>query len=646
MEEKPYGLIESPGGDGKLYMFRNPCFEPEQIGSFKNYFRAEYYDWIINCVQYAVEEDRIEVNRSCSFMPDDQDIYMSEPELKYIHLYEFPDKLSDSKDAEARATILVDSGIAAKLTFSGQEGADSVYYHCSQWFRCSLYYNLLTNEVSRPQVKVYDPDENSKGRELTGEMCPIIHKSDLDNEASRILAKYYPEAVDNPQALKGEELARRLGLKIRYVDLGGSVHNRGRLYLRAQDVTVTGGGGDQMHLHVEPFTILISQYIRDDVKKREDAIIHECIHFIEHPCFYYFQKIHHEEMEFFASDGTMPVYHGDSTPIDQIERQDAQLTARVRMPRDYAKKIIAESLSRNQHVDMLTAYERAIRNLAYCCNISVDSAKIRMIELGYEKARGVLNYCNDGYAKNYSGAEDVDHRYVVSIEQLEREYDRNPNLRQLIESGAVVYVGGYLVRNRPESVRFENGRYRLTIAAQMNVAKHCIGFVVSRTGRHYAFDPDSFHKDHTKYSADVRMDEHQDLAGIMELDGAYQNMVEQPYSGFADLLIQYMKQSHMTIGNLVEDTGITENTIKNYRAGKTAPTLEYLISICVALGLSSRMSWRLLKAAHITFEPSDGEPYQSYCFILDVMAVDYSVDEVNKYLQNKHQLPLSYPQTA
>ena len=123
-------------------------------------------------------------------------------------------------------------------------------------------------------------------------------------------------------------------------------------------------------------------------------------------------------------------------------------------------------------------------------------------------------------------------------------------------------------------------------------------------------------------------------------------MVEQPYSGFADLLIQYMKQSHMTIGNLVEDTGITENTIKNYRAGKTAPTLEYLISICVALGLSSRMSWRLLKAAHITFEPSDGEPYQSYCFILDVMAVDYSVDEVNKYLQNKHQLPLSYPQTA
>ena len=52
-------------------------------------------------------------------MPDDQDIYMSEPELKYIHLYEFPDKLSDSKDAEARATILVDSGIAAKLTFSG-----------------------------------------------------------------------------------------------------------------------------------------------------------------------------------------------------------------------------------------------------------------------------------------------------------------------------------------------------------------------------------------------------------------------------------------------------------------------------------------------------------------------------------------------
>ena len=57
------------------------------------------------------------------------------------------------------------------------------------------------------------------------------------------------------------------------------------------------------------------------------------------------------------------------------------------------------------------------------------------------------------------------------------------------------------------------------------------------------------------------------------------------------------------------------------------------------------MAWNLVKAAHFTFKPSDGQPYKAYCFILDYLTVDYSVEEVNDYLQRKDQLPLSFPHT-
>lgn len=106
-----------------------------------------------------------------------------------------------------------------------------------------------------------------------------------------------------------------------------------------------------------------------------------------------------------------------------------------------------------------------------------------------------------------------------------------------------------------------------------------------------------------------------------------------------------MDQLKITVPALVEDTGISERTIKNYRNGKVAPTLEYIISICVAMGLSPWTSRNLLKSAHFTFDASDGQPYEAYSFIIDYMAVDYSIREVNGYLREKGIPPLSIPNT-
>ena len=87
-----------------------------------------------------------------------------------------------------------------------------------------------------------------------------------------------------------------------------------------------------------------------------------------------------------------------------------------------------------------------------------------------------MNYIDGRYVDDYT-AEDDGRRYAVTLEQLAREYQRNPKLRQLEETGEYVYVGGYLVRFSPESVRLENGKYRLTDTARMQISRYCIGQV-------------------------------------------------------------------------------------------------------------------------------------------------------------------------
>ncbi len=470
----------------------------------------------------------------------------------------------------------------------------------------------------------------------------------MDSEISRNLNRYLPEGRSDPAKLQGEMLARRLGLRICYADLGSSGHHYGRLYFKSQDVTVLDAAGKPEVITVMPKTILLDIHLqgksRAVTRKREDTIAHECIHYIEHACFFYFQQLHHEELEFLASDGPVKVYHGETTPIDRVERQTSQLTARLRMPQECTRQKILECLEKYHGLSRMEAMNRTIHDLSWIFNVSYETAKYRMVELGYPEARGIMNFIDGRYVDDYT-AEDDGRRYAVTLEQLDREYQRNPKLRQLAETDEYVYVGGYLVRFSPESVRLENGKYRLTSTAQMDISRYCIGFTVLPCRQHHDYDPESFHRDHEAHPDDVCMDEHQGIDGILKLDRAYHQTVSAHTMNFADTLTGYMDLFNITIPELVEDTGISERTIKNYRNGKSAPTLEYILSICVAMGLSPQTSRDLLRATHFTFDASEGQPYEAYSFIIDYMTVDYSVREVNEYLRKKGIPPLSMPNT-
>lgn len=642
-DQAPYGFFEDPMGTGNLYRYQNPAWEPARIGNFQDYFTAEYRDWVIGAVRYAVETEGMDIQRSPVAASGYDQVFLENPEIRSVKSREMPLPGCASGDP----TIQVDTVVISNVIFYGREGNASG--RSSQWFRVRTYLDLLTGGVCSPEVSVYQREENPSGRRLSDELCPVIPKDQLEDEADRILAHYFPEAVKDPGKLQGEELARRLGLKLCYANLGDSGHHYGRLYFDRQNVRVFDAEGRPEVIPVMPKTILLDMELRGRsravTRNREDTIIHECVHYIEHACFFYFQQLHHEDLEFLASDGPVKVFHGETTPIDRVERQASQITARLRMPQEYTRRRIRECMEKYQALGQTDAMNRTIHELSQSFNVSYDTAKYRMVELGYPEARGIMNYIDGRYVDDYAAEEKDRRRYAVTLEQLEREYQRNPKLRQLAETDEYVYVGGYLVHFCPESVRLENGKYRLTSTAQMNIAKYCIGFTPVHSGKHYDYDPASFHRDHEAHPDDVCMDEHQNIDGLMKLDQAYHQTVSEHTIGFADTFTGLMELFGITISELVEDTGISDKTITNYRNGKVTPTLPYVLSICVAMGLSPQTSRNLLKAAHITFDASEGQPYEAYSFIIDYMTVDYSVCEVNEYLKKKGIQPLSMPNT-
>ena len=112
---------------------------------------------------------------------------------------------------------------------------------------------------------------------------------------------------------------------------------------------------------MEPLTILLDENLRDDVRQREDAIVHECIHYLEHSCFFFFQKTHHEEMAYLASDGPVP---GQKSAIDRVERQASQLTYRVRMPKEFTQKMVESCLQKYAYLGKVKALNRTVHDLA------------------------------------------------------------------------------------------------------------------------------------------------------------------------------------------------------------------------------------------------------------------------------------------
>ena len=116
-DQAPYGFFEDPMGTGNLYRYQNPAWEPARIGNFQDYFTAEYRDWVIGAVRYAVETEGMDIQRSPVAASGYDQVFLENPEIRSVKSREMPLPECASGDP----TIQVDTVVISNVIFYGRE---------------------------------------------------------------------------------------------------------------------------------------------------------------------------------------------------------------------------------------------------------------------------------------------------------------------------------------------------------------------------------------------------------------------------------------------------------------------------------------------------------------------------------------------
>lgn len=100
----------------------------------------------------------------------------------------------------------------------------------------------------------------------------------------------------------------------------------------------------------------------------------------------------------------------------------------------------------------------------------------------------------------------------------------------------------------------------------------------------------------------------------------------------------HMDRKKITIDQLVERSGLSDTTIKNYRSGAKNPPIENVMAVCIGLNLPREYSEDLLHRAG--YDLNDTPQRRAYNFLLDYD--DGTLEQWNLILDAFHQPHIPY----
>ena len=115
-------------------------------------------------------------------------------------------------------------------------------------------------------------------------------------------------------------------------------------------------------------------------------------------------------------------------------------------------------------------------------------------------------------------------------------------------------------------------------------------------------------------------------------------MLQNNCNSFAEVLVYHMDRKKITIDQLVERSGLSDTTIKNYRSGAKNPPIENVMAVCIGLNLPREYSEDLLHRAG--YDLNDTPQRRAYNFLLDYD--DGTLEQWNLILDAFHQPHIPY----
>ena len=610
----------------------------ERIGSFKQYLMGHYNQSYIDYLSRLLESGQLPVGKRSGLVPNPDFVIAQTVEVQRIDLFR-----------KSLNEVYADIIMSATVRVMSVREHTTVSDYLTQWFRVRTYSDLSPEGSSFNNlicIMVYDRNEPAPGRPLDEYLVPYTSADNLDSESTDVLAAFLPEALSKPCRVDGERLAERMRLDVQYYCLTLDCAIRGQMYFESREITVLSTQGHPLKKRIPANTIVVDLSTCTDndgsinKEKLNDTVIHECYHAYKHKLFYLGQRLYNQEIRclscsvsgeragavidtgFALRDSMDPdeVCFAEKSfmsrsPVDWIEWQANRVTPRIRMPAFTTQQKIEELLTkyaqRYPNMALTKLISHVIGDLAQFYGVSKQSAKLRMIELGYTEAQGVLNYVNGGYVADHSfaaGSLKKNQTFSIDFSTALELFGRSPEFQQALASGLYQYIDGHFCRNDPRYVYRRNGKLYLSSYAKTHMDECCLVFTVRTMGPSYRY------REGTLLREEVDAQRIADHAGcgnaadiLAESRRLSQIINELPMSP-SGTLIAHMNRAHMTVEALVAKTGVSERTIMRLRKDTGyKPSKGNALAICVGLQLEPmlRRDWLAKVGQSLTNSPTD-----------------------------------------
>lgn len=494
----------------------NAQFLPE-LCSMEAYAEERLLGSYQRAIAEAIESRSVPIRRCADQVPYSNEAVVTNSWLKRLECF---------RKEDSQSVFHIDAIMVAEIDLFQNTMGERKRGHMRQWYRIRGQMDLTGRETDLiQQITVYSPKDKRRGRGLDECLIPVIPKSEMEHEAVRILEKNAMGAfVTETGRVEGRRLAKHMGLSVLPARLSKASRIRGELYLHDTFVRVYREDGTPDYIEVKAGTILYDPVACRTAERIEETIIHECIHYELHWLFYKLQREYNDCIQFMAC---MDRRYADDSPEDAYEqwledeafspfqnRTDAErsgvawaewqareLTPRLMMPEKQTRKKIEELLRRvriSPGEPTITVYERLIPVLARFYGVSWTAARIRMLELGYTEAAGVLNYVDGAFVPAYrtsSGVIEPGTSYVISAAELVELYHSDERFRKEIDSGRYCYAENHVCLNDPRYITIQDNLSRLTDRSRSHIEKCCMLFRVGRRQQCVGYDKNALHSD-------------------------------------------------------------------------------------------------------------------------------------------------------
>lgn len=567
--------------------------EIEMDITFKDYAKIHLYDSVCEKIEEFITDnfDELEIESSRIDVIDDFEILDYNLEKILI------DASFDEDDS------IIYFVISAEICINQRDGHNDDYDTICKWFT-AMCKGSLRNQFSSFSVldiKEYYGIPKIKNI-LSDQLIPFMKKEDLDRIASDFLEKFYPESMNQKAIIPVDPilLAERLGLKIVEHQISKDNSVFGSIVFETSTIE-TYDNGILEEVKVDSGTIIVDPtvfYLRN-IGSVNNTIVHECIHWRYHKKGFELERLYNPDINLLSCKVIGGILGKPNENLKWMEWQANSLAPRIQMPINTFKikssEFIRSRLKSENKEFIIDVIELVISDLAEFFGVSRQAAKIRMIDAGYEEAKGAYIYLDNRYVEpHYDHEYKLKSRetYSINYYELAIEYVRNESLRSLINTGAYVYVDSHVCINDSKYITVNlYGEYKLTEYARINMYECCLLFEITYN------DSDDISKSYVtecflcriinqafKYEVHFNSKEQEkQFDGAKKYAEQVSEVIKKMPIGLGEALDYLIKLSEKSIENIANLCCIDEKTIRRIKKGETNPDIRTLIAICIAM---------------------------------------------------------------